>query len=38
MDLRIKVVSFKQRDEEPLGGAWACYTELISLGPDLGMP
>jgi hypothetical protein len=38
MDLCIEVVSFKQREEEPLGEAWACYTELISSGLDLGMP
>lgn len=36
--LRIEALSFEQREEESLGAAWARYTELISLGPDLGIP
>ena len=35
--LRIEALSFKQQEEESLGVAWACYTELISSGPDLGI-
>ena len=34
----MEVVSFEQREEESLGAACAHYTELISLGPDLGIP
>jgi hypothetical protein len=36
--LRIEALSFEQREEESLGAAWARYTELISSGPDLGIP
>ena len=36
--LRIEALSFKQREEESLGAAWAHYTELISSGPNLGIP
>ena len=36
--LRIEALSFKQQEEESLGVAWARYTELISSGPDLGIP
>ena len=36
--LRVEVLTFKQREEEALGVAWAHYTELISLGPDLRIP
>ncbi|RLM65661.1 hypothetical protein C2845_PM16G02600 [Panicum miliaceum] len=36
--LRIESITFKQREEELLGAAWARYIELISSGPDLGMP
>ena len=35
--LRIEALSFKQREEESLGAAWARYTELISSGPNLGI-
>ena len=35
---RIEALSFKQWEEESLGAAWPRYTELISLGPDLGIP
>jgi hypothetical protein len=36
--LRIEAMTFKQKEEELLGAAWARYTKLISSGPDLGMP
>ena len=36
--LRVEVLTFKQREEESLGAAWARYTELISSGPDLRIP
>jgi len=36
--LRVEVLTFKQREEESLGAAWACYTKLISLGPNLRIP
>ena len=36
--LRMEAVSFEQREEESLGAAWARYIELISSGPDLGIP
>jgi hypothetical protein len=36
--LHIEVVCFKQRKEELLGAAYACYTSLISSGLDLSMP
>ena len=36
--LRVEVLTFKQREEESLGAAWAHYTELISSGPDLCIP
>jgi len=36
--LHIEALSFKQREEESLGAAWPRYTELISSGPDLGIP
>ena len=36
--LHMEAISFKQREEESLGAAWARYTELISSGPDLGIP
>ena len=36
--LRVEVLTFKQREEESLGAAWARYTELISSGPDLHIP
>jgi len=36
--LRVEVLTFKQREEESLGAAWARYTELISSGPDLCIP
>ena len=35
---RREALSFKQREEESLGAAWARYIELISSGPDLGIP
>ena len=36
--LHMEAISFKQREEESLGAAWARYIELISSGPDLGIP
>ena len=36
--LRVEVLTFKQREEEYLGAAWARFTELVSSGPDLRIP
>ena len=36
--LRVEVLTFKQREEESLGAAWARYTVLISSRPDLSIP
>ena len=36
--LRTKALSFKQREGESLGAAWARFTQLLSSGPDLGIP
>jgi hypothetical protein len=36
--LQIEVISFKQRDKESLGAAWAHLVDLYSSGPDLAIP
>jgi hypothetical protein len=36
--LRIEVLSFKQREKESLGAAWAHLVDLYSSGPDLAIP
>ena len=38
VSLCVEVLTFKQREEESLGAAWASYIELISSGPDLRIP
>ena len=35
--LRIEVLSFKQREKESLGAAWACLMDLYSSSPDLAI-
>ena len=37
-DLRIKILTFKQREKESLGGAWARFTSLTNSGPNLSLP
>ena len=36
--LRREVLTFKQKEKESLGAAWACLMDLYSSGPDLGIP
>jgi len=36
--LRREVLSFKQREKESLGAAWAHLMDLYSSGPDLAIP
>ena len=36
--LRTEVLTFKQKDKEPLGASWVRFTDLISSGPDLAIP
>ena len=36
--LRREVPSFKQKEKESLGAAWARLMDLYSSGPDLGIP
>ena len=37
VSLRIEVLSFKQKEKESLGAAWACFNYLVSSGPDLAI-
>ena len=34
---RIEVLSFKQKEKESLGAAWACFNDLVNSGPDLAI-
>jgi len=34
-DLRIEILTFKQREKETLGAAWARFTSLTNSGPNL---
>ena len=34
----MEVLSIKQKEEESLGGAWACLMDLSTSGPDLAIP
>ena len=36
--LRLKILTFQQKDKETLGAAWARFSNLIASGPDLSMP
>jgi len=37
-DLRIEILTFKQREKENLGAAWARFTSLTNSGPNLSLP
>ena len=37
VSLRIEVMSFKQREKESLGVAWARFNDLVNSGPDLAI-
>ena len=37
-DLRIEILTFKQREKETLGAAWARFTSLTNSGPNLSLP
>jgi len=37
-DLRIKILTFKHREKETLGAAWARFTSLTNSGPNLFLP
>jgi hypothetical protein len=34
VSLRVEVLSFKQKEKESLGAAWAHFNDLVSFGPD----
>ena len=36
--LQREVLTFKQKEKESLGDAWACLMDLYSSGLDLGIP
>ena len=35
VSLRREVLSFKQKEKESLGAAWACFNGLVNSGPNL---
>ena len=37
INLRIEVLSFKQREKESLGAVWAHFNDLVNSGPDLAI-
>jgi hypothetical protein len=37
-DLRIEVLTFKQKEKETLGAAWARFISLTNSGPNLFLP
>ena len=37
VSLRIEVLSFKQKEKESLGAAWAHFNDLVNSGPDLAI-
>ena len=37
VSLRREVLSFKQKEKESLGAAWACFNDLVNSGPDLAI-
>ena len=37
VSLRIEVLSFKQKEKESLGVAWAHFDDLVNYGPDLAI-
>ena len=36
-DLRLKVLSFKQKDNETLGKSWKRFSDLLESGPNLNL-
>ena len=36
--LRTEILTFRQNDKESIGVAWARFTLLVKLGPDLSLP
>ena len=38
VNLRIKVLTFKQKEKESLGASWDHFNSLITTGPDLAIP
>ena len=37
VSLRIEVLSFKQKEKESLGAAWARFNDLVHSSPDLAI-
>jgi hypothetical protein len=37
VSLRIEVLSFKQKEKESLGAAWARFNDLVNSGPNLAI-
>jgi hypothetical protein len=37
VSLRLEVISFKQKEKESLGAAWACFNDLVNFGPNLSI-
>ena len=35
--LQVEILTFKQKEKEPLGATWAYFTNLASSGPDLAI-
>ena len=36
--LRVEILTFQQKEKETLGAAWARFTDLINIGPNLSLP
>ena len=36
--LRTEVLTFKQKEKEPLGVSWVHFLDLVASGPDLAIP
>ena len=36
--LRTKILNFHQDEKEPIGAAWARFSDLVHSGPDLSLP
>jgi hypothetical protein len=37
VSVRIEVLSFKQKEKESLGAAWARFNDLVNFGPNLAI-
>jgi hypothetical protein len=37
INLRVKVLTFKQEPSESLASSWNCFTNLLESGPDLSL-